>query len=85
MDEYDRRLVAWFDSKFWPMLGKELYFAEKMARQKEMGQHNPYWEGYHNALGLVNSFVEDAIEEIRDIVEGEDEDEDKDEDEDEDV
>lgn len=70
MDEYDRRLVEWFDSKFWPMIGEEHYVAEKRTK---LGLSSDYWHGYFEALDMVYGFIDKAIEEIRSAVEGEEE------------
>lgn len=72
MDEHDERLARWFDREFYPLLGKEHYFAKRMAQQKELGQANMYWVGYFAAVDMLNETVEDALAEIRDSVEGAD-------------
>lgn len=69
MDEYDEKLVKWFDDEFWPMLARELAAAEHTARECTVSR--PYWEGYWAALDMVNSFVDEGIERIKDSVEEE--------------
>ena len=71
MDEYDERLVRWFDYELYPFICKEHYFAWKMARQKEMGQINQYWAGYFDAIDTVNRVIEEGINGIRDSVDKE--------------
>ena len=66
MDEYDERLVDWFDYDFWPMLGGEHGFALRMARESR--GRSPYWEGYLAALDMVCGLVDRGIERIRDEV-----------------
>ena len=75
MDRYDEKLVKWFDDEFSPFVVKEHYFAEKMARQKGMGQCRAYWEGYFEAFDGVYRLAKDAIDRIRDEVDKEKENE----------
>lgn len=68
MDEYDERLVSWFDYDFRPSLGKELADAFNMMMDCEIARE--YWQGYYAALGMVNSLVNEGLVRIRREVEG---------------
>lgn len=69
MDEYDERLVRWFDYAFWPMIARERAQAERLARESVFAR--PYWEGYCDALCMVDGFVEEGVGAIMDSVEEE--------------
>lgn len=67
MDEYDEGLVRWFDREFWPMIARERAQASRLARESVFAR--PYWEGYLDAIDMVNAFVDEGVCAIRDSVE----------------
>ena len=72
MDEYDEKLVKWFDSEFWPMMAREQAQAERTLSESTFSR--TYWEGYLDAINMVYEFIDESIERIKDSVEEETED-----------
>ena len=72
MDEYDERLVAWFDREFWPMVARELADAERTASESTVSR--VYWEGYLDAIDKVSRYIDEGMERIKAAVEEEDSD-----------
>ena len=67
MDEYDERLVAWFDREFWPIVAEEHYRAQKIAEQENHVFYE-YWQGYFMAMDKISRYIDESMDRIRDSV-----------------